>query len=98
MMPGKILYRIQTRYTSLPAVATFITGQFKRIPNITGEETGTPIVDRNIVNATILINGTRIKHFTRFDNVCLKCFLCHCIINILLNEIICSLFLSCTTC
>ena len=102
---GKVTAMLEKGYT-LGSVTPEIKAQLKDIQfptkysaQITGKETRAPVVDRNVVNATILINGTRIKNFARFfDNVCLKCFLCHRIINILLNEIICSLFLSCTTC
>ena len=42
-----------------------VTGQLVHMPDITGEEAGTPIVDRYIDNVPILINGTGIKDFLR---------------------------------
>ena len=68
------------------------------VTDITVEEAGTPIVDRYIDNVPILINGTGIKDFTGFfDNVCLNCVLCYCVVDVVLNKIDFNLFLSTAT-
>ena len=100
MVPGKVLYRIQILGILLcQRQPLLVTGQLVHMPDITGEEAGTPIVDRYIDNVPILINGTRIKDFTGFlDNVCLNCLLSHSIINVFLDKVAFSLLLPCATC
>ena len=99
MVPGKVLYRIQILGILLcQRQPLLVTGQLVHMPDITGEEAGTPIVDRYIDNVPILINGTGIKDFTGFfDNVCLNCVLCYCVVDVVLNKIDFNLFLSTAT-
>jgi len=64
-MPGQILYGIQGfRILFRQRQPLVVTGQLVCIPNITGKEAGAPVINGNIMNAAILINGTRIKNFT----------------------------------
>ena len=99
-MPSQVLDRVQRfRIFLCQRQPLLVTGQFIRIPYITGKETRTPVINGNIMNISLLINSTRVEDFTGFlNNIGLKRFLRHRIINILLYKVVCRLLLSCTTC
>ena len=63
-MPGQVLHGIQCFCILLSQWQPFlITGQLIRIPDITGEETGTPVINGYINNATILVDSSWIQNF-----------------------------------
>ena len=63
-MPGQVLYRIQRFSILFSQWQPFlVTCQFIGIPDITGKETGTPVINGYIYNATVFVNGSWIQNF-----------------------------------
>ena len=73
-MPSQVLHRVQRfRIFLCQRQPLLVTGQFIRIPYITGKETRTPVINGNIMNISLLINSTRVEDFTGFlNNIGLK--------------------------
>ena len=89
-MPSLVLDGIQVFGILLgQGFPLLVTGQFIRQPHVAGIESGAPVIDGNVDDVAILVNGTRVQNLSRFlNNVRLQSFLGYGVVNVFLDYLI----------
>ena len=98
-MPFQIFHRIKSFCIFLSQRQPFlITRQIISQPYTTGKETGAPVINRYVRNATVFVDSSWIQDLTRFfNNIRLNRVLCNCVVDVVLNKVYFNLFLSTAT-